>query len=244
MLLDGDTLVFLILLMGFFLGGCVSLSFWNRLNWFWDGNLVSSGDGAHVVSVQSSQELLMFSLVGHLFLESDILGNRRLVEGLLLAHIVILDLAEDLIDLILLILWHDVFGEFTTSLLWMHVFGLLLDFSLIILVVIVRVGNDEASLVLKRSDKVSESKDLSLIFWSVLNILGLLLDETSFRCLSGHSFLMGGVSLELSHSSKDEIYGHVVEIRFSVFKVRMFFIRKHIIKSIKSKDLAGVDDIN
>jgi len=52
------------------------------------------------------------------------------------------------------------------------------------------------------------------------------------------------ISLELGHSSKDEIDGHVVEIGFSVFKVRMFFLCKHIIKSIKSKDLAGVYDVN
>lgn len=162
---------------------------------------------------------------------------------MLLAHIVILDLAEDLIDLILLILWHDVFGKFVTSLLWMHVFGLFLDFSLVILIVFVGVGNNEASLVFKRSDKIGESKDLSLIFWSVFNNLGLLLDETRFCSLGGHSFLVGGISLEFGHSSKDEVDGHVIEIGFSVFKVRMFLICKHIIKSIEAKDLARVDNI-
>ena len=75
MLLDSDTLFFLLMLMGLFLGGCVSLRFWNRLNWLLNFNLGSLRDGAHVVSVQSSQELFMFSLVGHLFLESDILWN-------------------------------------------------------------------------------------------------------------------------------------------------------------------------
>jgi hypothetical protein len=55
-LLDNDTFFFISLLVGFFVGRCVSLSFWNSLNWLLNSNLVSLSDGAHVVSVQSSQE--------------------------------------------------------------------------------------------------------------------------------------------------------------------------------------------
>jgi hypothetical protein len=169
-LLDGNTFFFLFnLLVRFFIGSCVSLSFWDGLNF----NLVSLSDRAHVVSVQSSQELIVFSLVGHLLLESSGFGNGSLIEGLLLAHVVVLDLAEDFIDLVLLILWHDVLGEFVVSWLWsMHILRFLLDFSLIIFVILVGVGNNETSLVFKSSDKVGESKNLGLIFWSVLKNLG------------------------------------------------------------------------
>lgn len=171
MLLDGNSFFFFLdnLMVRFFMSSCVSLSFWNSINWLWDSNLGSLSNGAHVVSVQSSQELIMFNLVGHLLLESSIFGNGSLVEGLLLAHILVLDLVEDFIDSVLLILWHDVLGELVASLLWMHIFRILLDISLIILGILVGVGNYETTFFCKSGDKVSICKNLSLIFWSTLH---------------------------------------------------------------------------